>query len=160
MRETSAWSEVVRYQGVVVESPALSFTPTGKAVCNMYVDTDDERLTVVTWEELAEKVSQYIKLEDRVEVYGQKKTRWWTNSDGERVSREEVNARRVRVVERVEYLDYCCLSCIHWEADCLAGCYNAFGGFEDRKLCQVIDGACVTRSSDGGLMNRDCWERK
>lgn len=151
----------MKYQGVVVERPEVSFTPTGKTVCNMYVDTKDERLTVITWQELAEKVSQHIRLEDVVEIYGTKKIRWWTNSEGEKISREEVNANRVKVVERPVRPDYCCLSCLHWEVDCLSGCYSAFGDSEDRKVCEVANNKCMnTNTETGELMNRDCWKKK
>ena len=147
------------FQGTVAEQPELSFTPAGKAVCNMYVETENERLTVVTWNELAEKVSQHIQPEDRVEIYGEKKMRWWTE-EGEKVSREEVNARRVKVIARPIRPEYCCLSCVHWQADCLGECYSAFGGPAEREGCIVEDGVCMTKNSDGVLMNRDCWEKR
>lgn len=150
----------MKYQGTVVEPPELRFTPTGKAVCNMYVDIENERLTVVAWEDLADKITRYVYLEDKVEIFGTKKTRWWTNLDGEKVSREEIIASRVRVVERPIYPQYCCLSCAHWEADCLAGCYHAFGGPDERELCNIIEGMCMESRTDGAFMNRDCWERR
>jgi len=151
----------VKFQGTVVEHPEMHFTSSGKAICNFYVDTEDERLTVVTWQDLAEKVAQHVLPEDRVEIYGTKKVRWWTTPEGDKHSREELNANRVKVVARPTYPDYCCLSCIHWEADCLRGCYSAFGSAKDREICEVVDNKCMnTDTETRELMNRDCWEKK
>jgi len=153
----------MKFQGTVVERPELSFTPTGRAVCNLYVDVypGDERLPVVTWNEVAEKVNQFIQPEDRIEFYGEKKVRWWTTSDGEKVSREEVNAHRVKVIARQMRPDYCCLSCKHWEADCLSGCYSAFGGPQDREACEVTNNQCMNVDTETQqLLNRDCWEKR
>ena len=150
----------MKFQGVVIESPELTFTPTGKAVCNMDVDVDGELLPVVTWNEVAEKVSQYVKPEDSVEFYGEKRTRWWTTIAGERLSREEINAHRVKVLVRPLRPDYCCLSCVRWQADCLSGCYSAFGSPADREICEVVDHVCMTGDPFGLLMHRDCWEKQ
>jgi len=40
-------------------------------------------------------------------------------------------------------------------------CYNAMGGKEYMKYCDVKDGECVTHSSEGGTIgenNKNCWE--
>lgn len=151
----------MKFQGTVVNRPELSFTPTGRAVCNMTVEVypDNEHIPVVTWNEVAEKVSQHIKPEDRIEFYGEKKTRWWTN-EGEKISREEINAHRVKLIARQLRPDYCCLSCIHWEADCMTGCYNAFGSPQDRETCSIEENKCMNVNVETSQpMNRDCWEK-
>ena len=150
----------MKYRGVVSSVPEMQYTPTGRPVTNFIVYTDDERLCVIAWNELAEKISQHVQLEDRVEVFGSKKTRWWTDSSGEKHSREELNIHRLRRVARVLHPVYCCLACNHYEADCLSGCYNAFGSAADRETCLVENLQCGTLNSGGALMNRDCWEKK
>lgn len=152
----------MKFQGTVIERPELHFTPTGRAVCNMYVAVhpSEEQISVVTWNEVAEKVNQHIKPEDHIEFYGEKKTRWWTSPDGEKISREEINAHRIKVIARPLRPDYCCLSCKHWEADCLSGCYSAMGDARDREVCEVTDNQCRNVNVETGqLMNRDCWEK-
>lgn len=78
---------------------------------------------------------------------------------GEKISREEINAHRVKLIARPLRPDYCCLSCVHWEADCMTGCYNAFGSQQDRETCSIVDNKCMGITTAGQPMNRSCWEK-
>lgn len=116
-------------------------------------------MPVTTWAELAEKVNAGVKQDDEVEVYGYIKERWWTAKGGEKHNITSVNAHRIKVIARPIRPKYCCLSCKHWEADCLAGCYSAMGSSEDREVCRVEGNECMMLNTEtGSLMNRDCWE--
>ncbi len=149
----------MKYQGIVVEQPTMSFTSTGKAVTNVRVDTNKEQLLVVFWEDLAEKIAHGVRVHDRVELYGTKRKRWWTDQEGEKHSRDEVNAHRLKVIARQLIPKYCCLSCCHFETDCIAGCYNALDGTAYQESCAIQDNICITNDSHDILMNRDCWEK-
>lgn len=147
--------------GVVVTLPELRFTPSANAVCSFDVETDDDEvLHVVTWNSVAENVNKFVKLDYKVLLNGTSKLRWWTDTEGQKHSKEEFTAQRLRVLQKPSYPKYCCLSCTHWQFDCMTGCYNAFGSRIDRETCDVQDDICISVTLEGELMNRDCWEKK
>lgn len=135
-------------EGLIEETPDLTFTNTGKNVCNFKV----EGIRCIAWSDLANKISTYILPGDKVKVYGTEKERWWTNPEGEKLHVKEVTVNRIQVLERPKPIEYCCYYCSHFNVDCLKQCFSAMGGRGYIQVCQVIDGRCRD------LDNSECWE--
>lgn len=139
-------------EGILEQEPNLSFASNGKAICNFSLDGT----RCIAWEELAGQINQYIKVGDRVKVFGSSKERWWTTSGGEKRSAQEFTVNRIQVVERPKPIENCCYYCAHLNVDCIKTCYNALGGPSYMEVCEVKDGRCVDGSV--GESNKVCFE--
>jgi len=95
--EKFAEGELITFEGSVVGTPELSFTPNGKAVCKFMVDKDGLQIPVVTWENLAERCSQELIEASRVRVEGKVKTRVW--GDQNEHSETELIAKAVTPIK-------------------------------------------------------------
>ena len=95
--------------------PEMRYTANGNAVptfriaCSRnYQGPDGERkeetewFTVVTWNKLAETVSQYLQKGRRAYVEGRMQTRSWEGQDGQRQYRTEVIANTVQFLDRAQ----------------------------------------------------------
>ena len=95
----------MKVEGILIEDPYMSFTPTGKAVTNFKVlvlDGSDlstsDMVKVVAWEELAEKCNETLRKDFKVRLFGSEKERWWTTPEGEKRSQKEFSIYRVQVL--------------------------------------------------------------
>ncbi len=155
----------MKLEGIILEKVEVWFTPNGQMLGkgNLEVQDREGSVKLVVWDKMAKDVSEAILKGDKVEVTGYFKTRWWTEPKGEKRSSEEFTVNRVRLLERPEPVKYCCLSCCHFNADCMTGCYNALGSKEDRETCKVEEGECReigTAGKEGVPMMQKCWESK
>ncbi len=95
--------------------PEMRYTANGNAVTTFriacsrnYQGPDGERkeetewFTVVTWNKLAETVSQYLQKGRRAYVEGRMQTRSWEGQDGQRQYRTEVIANTVQFLDRAQ----------------------------------------------------------
>lgn len=92
----------MQIEGKVVFGPELHFTPSGEAVCEFRIQTEDDSLRVTTWRELAEQVNQNLKVGMKVKVFGSEKTRWYTDRNGNKRTYDYINANRVQVLREEE----------------------------------------------------------
>jgi single-strand DNA-binding protein len=101
--------------GNVGTDPEMRYTANGNAVttfrlaCNRnFSGPDGERreetewFTVVTWNKLAETVSQFLQKGRRAYVEGRLQTRSWEGQDGQRRFRTEVIANTVLFLDRAQ----------------------------------------------------------
>lgn len=98
--------------GTVVADVELRFTPSGKAVANFrvatnqrkrteaggWVDGDSCFLTVNAWEDKAEAIAELVQRGSKVVVTGVLKQRDWEDKDGNKRSAFEVQAYDVALV--------------------------------------------------------------
>lgn len=94
---------IVLLTGRVTRDPELRSLASGRAVCTMSVqcndDTDDaEFATVIAWDSLAEVVGRYVAKGAQVGIRGAMKTRTWDDDSGRRHWRTEVVAQSVELL--------------------------------------------------------------
>ncbi|OGO49810.1 MAG: single-stranded DNA-binding protein [Chloroflexi bacterium RBG_16_68_14] len=101
--------------GNVGTDPEMRYTANGNAVTSFriacsrtWTGPDGERkeetewFSVVTWDKLAETVSQFLQKGRRAYVEGRLKTRSWEGPDGQRRFRTEVIANTVLFLDRAQ----------------------------------------------------------
>ena len=99
--------------GNLGSEPEMRFTPNGKPVTSFRVATnwkyttpggerreETEWFTVVAWGRLAEQCNQFLTKGRLVYVEGRLRTHTWESQDGQRHSRNEVVADKVRFLDR------------------------------------------------------------
>ena len=93
-------------EGVLLEDPYMSYTPTGRAVTNFRVlNTGSEDnpkwdiVKAVAWEDFAVRCNENLRKDFKVRLFGNEKERWWTTSEGEKRSVKEFNVYRVQVLK-------------------------------------------------------------
>ena len=99
--------------GNLGSEPEMRFTPNGKPVTSFRIATnwrystpggerkeETEWFTVVAWGRLAEQCNQFLTKGRLVYVEGRLRTHAWESQDGQRHSRNEVVADRVRFLDR------------------------------------------------------------
>ena len=99
--------------GNLGSEPEMRFTPNGRPVTSFSVATnrryttsegerkeETEWFTVVAWGRLAEQCNQFLNKGRLVYVEGRLRTHTWESQDGQRHSRNEVVADRVRFLDR------------------------------------------------------------
>jgi len=83
--------------------PELRYTPNGTAVCQLRVAIAEGQrtswVTVVTFGKVAESVANYLKKGRKILIKGRLHTNEWTTQDGQKRSRVEVYASRVRFMD-------------------------------------------------------------
>ena len=83
--------------------PELRYTPNGTAVCQLRVAIAEGQrtswVTVVTFGEVAESVANYLGKGRKILIKGRLHTNEWTTQDGQKRSRVEVYASRVRFMD-------------------------------------------------------------
>lgn len=99
--------------GNLGSEPEMRFTPGGRPVTSFPVATnwryttqggerreETEWFTVVAWGKLAEQCNQFLNKGRLVYVEGRLRTHTWESQDGQKHSRNEVVADRVRFLDR------------------------------------------------------------
>jgi len=99
--------------GNLGSDPEMRYTPGGRPVTSFRVATnwryttpDGERreetewFTVVSWGKLAEQCNQYLTKGRLVYIEGRLRMRSWEGQDGQRRSRNEIVAERVKFLDR------------------------------------------------------------
>ena len=94
--------------GNLTDTPEVTFTPNGAAVCNFrlavtprvkdgegWKDGETSFFRITAWRQLAEHVGDSLGKGDRVIVLGQLRARSWETPEGERRSVVEVTAEEV-----------------------------------------------------------------
>jgi len=83
--------------------PELRYTPNGTAVCQLRVAIAEGQrtnwVTVVTFGKVAESVANYLKKGRKILIKGRLHTNEWTTQEGQKRSRVEVYASRVRFMD-------------------------------------------------------------
>ena len=83
--------------------PELRYTPNGTAVCQLRVAIAEGQrtswVTVVTFGKVAESVANYLGKGRKILIKGRLHTNEWTTQDGQKRSRVEVYASRVRFMD-------------------------------------------------------------
>lgn len=95
--------------------PELKYTPSGAAVTNFNIATNEvwkdkdgnfqertEWHRLVLWQKLAERANEYLKKGHRVYVEGQLRTRDWTDKDGTKRYTTEVFVQQMQFLESRE----------------------------------------------------------
>lgn len=84
----------------------MVFTPNGKALTTFRLvvtgtpeEPDWRFIKVVAWEQLAESLAQNLVDGDKVKVFGNEKTRWWTTPEGEKRSEQQFTTYRVQLLK-------------------------------------------------------------
>ena len=99
--------------GNLGSEPEMHYTPSGRPVTSFRVATnwryttpDGERreetewFTVVSWGKLAEQCNQYLTKGRLVFIEGRLRMRTWEGQDGQKRSRNEIVAERVKFLDR------------------------------------------------------------
>jgi single-strand DNA-binding protein len=95
--------------GKLGADPELKYTPSGAAVCNFSVATDEsytdksgtkqektEWHRIVVWGKLAELCNQYLSKGKQAYIEGKNSTRSWDDKDGNKRYTTEINAHSVQ----------------------------------------------------------------
>ena len=90
----------VQVAGRLVADPEIRYTPSGKAVCQMRMATNDTRVAqfhdLVAWEGVAEIAAEALHKGGAVAVEGRIQTRTWEAADGSQRRATEIVASAVR----------------------------------------------------------------
>lgn len=99
--------------GNLGSEPEMRFTPSGRPVTSFHVATnwryttpegerkeETEWFTVVAWGRLAEQCNQFLTKGRLVYIEGRLRMRSWDGQDGQRRSRNEIVADRVKFLDR------------------------------------------------------------
>jgi single-strand DNA-binding protein len=104
--------------GNLGKDPEMKYTSNGSAVTtfslavNRSFTTDGERreetewFNIVTWQRLAEFVSQYVQKGRKVYIEGRLTTRSWDGPDGQKRYRTEVIASQVLTLDRPQGTEF------------------------------------------------------
>lgn len=92
--------------------PELRYTPSGVAVVNFNIATDQgwkddsgewqdrtEWHSIVAWRDLAERCAEYLKKGQRVYIEGRLQTRSWEGQDGVKRYKTEIVARTMEMLD-------------------------------------------------------------
>lgn len=89
----------VQMAGRLVADPELRYTPSGKAVVQMRMATNDTRDAqfhdVIAWEQVAETAAETLTKGSKVIVEGRLQTRTWETADGSKRRATEIIASAV-----------------------------------------------------------------
>lgn len=67
------YQEEETLSGILLTEPNVSYTNNGKMLCKIRLETEDEELRLVAWEELAEELSSLFRKNNLVTVKGYRK---------------------------------------------------------------------------------------
>ena len=99
--------------GNLGSEPEMRFTPSGKPVTSFSIATswryttaegerkeDTEWFSVVAWGKLAEQCNQFLTKGRLVYIEGRLRLRSWEGQDGQKRSRNEITAEKVKFLDR------------------------------------------------------------
>ena len=99
--------------GNLGSEPEMRFTPSGKPVTSFSIATswryttaegerkeDTEWFSVVAWGKLAEQCNQFLTKGRLVYIEGRLRLRTWEGQDGQKRSRNEITAEKVKFLDR------------------------------------------------------------